>query len=192
MFQYILFGFVVIDLLMSCGIAGVALQYLDRQDTWAIFFLGMFFFPICPLPWIIEKLSISANIDNARQRHYDFILEQKRIDKVTFDEPEVEEPYQEVLINTPDGTQRVSHIHINEWAALADILVKNNYEFKSGIGRRIYEKFRPVLTRNVELANVNNNNVVELTTSAKAMFNRLHQLPRPIAKTPVFMLRMVK
>ena len=163
----------MIDILMSCGMAGVAGQYFSRKDTWAIFFLSMAFFPICPLPWIIEKLAISANIDNARQRHYDFLLEQKRLDKVTFDEPEVSvsDRISTLYINTGNSTTRIVGPTKSKWTEWASIIKENNYACTARAMGNEYQPFKAAIenTRYAE-----NNNGLKLTDDGRRMIDKLH------------------
>ena len=174
MFQYILFGFVVIDLLMSCGIAGVALQYLDRQDTWAIFFLCMAFFPVCPVPWIVEKLVISSNPD-ARRMYYEFRSKQA--------EPEVDR-IDTLLINTGNETTRIVGVETSKWVQWARIIKRNNYRCTARVMGSEYDAFRAAIepTRYAE-----DKNGLQLTGDGRRMIDSLLHSPNKInAQKAVF------
>ena len=165
--QYALVGFVVIDLLMSCGIAGVALQYMNRRDTWAVFFLGMAFFPVWPIPWIIESLAISTS-DTARRLSYDFRLSMK---------PERKEPdrISTMYINTGTSTTRIVGPTKSKWAEWAKVIKDNNYRCTARIMGDDYNSFRAAI-ENTRYAEVKNG--LQLTAEGKRMIDKLHSPTR--------------
>ena len=146
---------------MSCGIAGVALQYLDRQDTWAIFFLCMAFFPVCPVPWIVEKLVISSNPD-ARRMYYEFRSKQA--------EPEVDR-IDTLLINTGNSITRIVGPTKGKWEQWASIIKDNNYACTARAMGNEYQPFKAAIenTRYAE-----NNNGLKLTDDGRRMIDKLH------------------
>ena len=175
MFQSVLVGFIVIDILMSGGTAGAVgiAFHLDRRDVWITFFSCIPLFGIFAVSRIIESLSISANIDNARQRHYDFLLEQKRLDKVTFDEPEVSvsDRISTLYINTGNSTTRIVGPTKGKWTEWAGIIKDANYRCTARVMKDEYEAFRAAVenTRYAE-----NKNGLQLTDDGRRMIDKLH------------------